>query len=111
MLRGGGRKGAGMSRSPLEDAATAAHAWGRYKRLLKNWGLVTLAVCLLAIVWLALAFGLPSIHLYIATVLGTAGVIMLTVALMGLVFLSSGTGHDEAVQEPDEDKRPSRRWV
>lgn len=91
-----------MSRSPLEDAATAAHAWNRYKRLIRNWGLVTLAVCLAAIVWLALAFGLPSIHLYIATVLGTAGVIMLTVALMGLVFLSSGTGHDEAVREPDE---------
>lgn len=91
-----------MSRSPLEDAATAAHAWGRYKRLLKQWGLVTLGLCLAAIVWLAFAFGLPSIHLYIATVLGTAGVVMLTVALMGLVFLSSGTGHDEAVQEPDE---------
>jgi hypothetical protein len=106
-----GRKGTRMSKSPLEDATTAAHAWGRYKRLLKNWGLVTLAVCLAAIIWLALTFGLPSIHLYIATVLGTAGVIMLTVALMGLVFLSSGTGHDEAVQEPDEEERPSGRLI
>ena len=29
---------------------------------------------------------------------------MLMAALMGLVFLSSGTGHDEAVLDPLEDK-------
>jgi len=29
---------------------------------------------------------------------------MLTAALMGLVFLSSGTGHDEAVSDLDDDQ-------
>lgn len=88
-----------MTRSPLENPEIAAIAWSRYKRLLKRWSLVTLAVCLVLIAYLAWEFGLPSIHLYIASVLGIAGVIMLTVALMALLFLSSGTGHDESVDE------------
>jgi hypothetical protein len=29
--------------------------------------------------------------------------IMLMAALMGLVFLSSGTGHDESIEDPFED--------
>jgi hypothetical protein len=32
------------------------------------------------------------------------GAIMLTAALMGLVFLSSGSGHDEAIDDPFEDE-------
>lgn len=88
-----------MTRSPLENPEIAAIAWSRYKRLLRRWSLVTLAVCLVLIAYLAWEFGLPSIHLYIASVLGIAGVIMLTVALMALLFLSSGTGHDESIDE------------
>jgi protein-S-isoprenylcysteine O-methyltransferase Ste14 len=88
-----------MSRSPLENPDIAQVAWSRYKRLLKRWSLVTLAVCIVLIAYLAWEFGLPSIHLYIASVLGIAGVIMLTVALMALLFLSSGTGHDESVDD------------
>lgn len=90
-----------MNRSPLENPELAAIAWGRYKRLMRNWALVTLVVCVGLIAYLAWEFGLPSIHLYIATVLGTAGFMMLTVALMALLFLSSGIGHDEAVDERD----------
>ena len=87
-----------MTQSPLDNPEIAAIAWARYKRLLKRWGM---AVCVVLIVYLAWEFGLPSIHLYIATVLGIAGVIMLTVALMALLFLSSGTGHDESVDDRD----------
>jgi len=48
---------------------------------------------------------LVSIHFVIATVLGIGFAMMLMAALMGLVFLSSGTGHDESVADPlnDED--------
>ena len=49
-----------------------------------------------------------SIHFYIATGLGVGAAMMLTAALMGLVFLSSGTGHDESVtdlMDDDEWKR------
>ena len=51
-------------------------------------------------------YGLVSINLYIATALGIAGTMMLTTALMGLVFLSSGTGHDHAVIDPLADEQP-----
>ena len=42
---------------------------------------------------------LVSIHFVIATVLGVGFAMMLMSALMGLVFLSSGTGHDESVSD------------
>jgi len=41
-----------------------------------------------------------SIHFYIASALGIGFTMLLTSALMGLVFLSSGTGHDESIDDP-----------
>lgn len=38
-----------------------------------------------------------SIHFYIALVLGIGATMMLGGALMGLAFLSSGTGHDDSI--------------
>jgi hypothetical protein len=39
----------------------------------------------------------------IATTAGVGLSVMLGAALMGLVFLSSGSGHDEAVEDPFEN--------
>lgn len=89
--------------SPLEDPHNAAHAWARYKRMMRITGWITLAVIAVILAWLFSENGFVSINLYIATALGIGGTIMLTVALMGLVFLSSGTGHDEAVVDPLAD--------
>lgn len=44
-----------------------------------------------------------TIHMMIATAAGIGGSVMLTAALMGLVFLSSGSGHDESIEDPFED--------
>ena len=49
--------------------------------------------------------GFVSIHLYIASALGIWLTIMLMAALMGLVFLSSGTGHDESIEDRLGDER------
>lgn len=49
--------------------------------------------------------GFVSIHFYIATALGLGLAMLLMAALMGLVFLSSGTGHDESIEDPLEDER------
>ena len=40
-----------------------------------------------------------SIPYYLASALGIGFTMLLTSALMGLVFLSSGTGHDESIED------------
>jgi hypothetical protein len=47
--------------------------------------------------------GLVSIHFYIATGLGIGFAMLLMSALMGLVYLSNGTGHDASVIDPLAD--------
>lgn len=64
---------------------------------------VTLATVIGAMVLLYRSNGLVSVHLYIATALGIGAMMLLTAALMGLVFLSNGTGHDDAIADPFED--------
>jgi len=86
--------------SPLDEPAQSAHAWKRYRRLLAWMSLLTLAVIAGALGVLYASGALVSIHFVIATVLGIGVTMMLMAALMGLVFLSSGTGHDEAIADP-----------
>ena len=99
---------AGMSRpSPLDDPAAAQHAWNRYRRIMRWMMLLTVTMVAGSVVALYREHGLVSPHLYIATALGIGFTMLLASALMGLVFLSSGTGHDEVVSDPaDEDVQP-----
>lgn len=92
-----------IPRSPLDDPHKAAHAWRRYRRLMRFMMLVTLATVLIAMALLYKTNGLVSVHFYIATALGIGFAMLLMSALMGLVFLSSGTGHDESIKDPLED--------
>ena len=99
--------------SPLDDPEHAAHAWARYRRLMRFMMGVTLGVVVVAMALLYKHNGFVSIHFYIATALGIGFAMLLMSALMGLVFLSSGTGHDESIVDPleddsalDEDKKP-----
>lgn len=85
--------------SNLDDPQYAAFAWARYRRLMRWMGLVAIA-CVI-VVLIALYFETGEIGLgVVLMVAGGVGVsVMLMAALMGLVFLSSGTGHDEAVDD------------
>lgn len=85
--------------SPLDEAKTSAHAWARYRRMLLAMGGLTLLVLAIALTALYFLGALVSIHFVIATILGVGVTMMLMGALMGLVFLSSGTGHDESVSD------------
>ena len=60
-----------------------------------------IAVAGAAIYGLDLYYGPLSWVTVVATIGGVGGSILLAAALMGLVFLSSGTGHDEAVDARD----------
>lgn len=95
-------------RSPLDDARVSAHAWARYKRLMKGMAALTTTVVVLTLAWFYWFTGGTSIHFFIATALGIGVMMMLTAALMGLVFLSSGTGHDEAVSDLTDDQEDGR---
>jgi hypothetical protein len=97
-------------KSPLDDPQVAAFAWARYKRLMRWMMLVTLTMVIGAVVVLYRENGPISIHFYIATALGISFAMLLMSALMGLVFLSNGTGHDDVQTDNgdagSEPKRP-----
>lgn len=90
-------------RSPLDDLRNSTHAWARFRWLMKLMGAITGTVVAIAMVIIYFQNGVASIHLYIATALGIGAAMALTAFLMGLVFLSSGTGHDEAVATGEDE--------
>jgi hypothetical protein len=89
-------------KSPLDDPQVAAFAWARYRRLMRWMMLVTLTMVVGAVVVLYRQNGLISVHFYIATALGISFAMLLMSALMGLVFLSNGTGHDDVLTDLDQ---------
>jgi len=93
-----------ISRSPLDDPENAARAWARYRRLMRWMAGITLVTVAAALWAVFRQTGWVSPHYFIATALGVGLSMMLMSALMGLVFLSSGTGHDEAVDRRIEDQ-------
>ena len=97
-----------VSPSPLDDPHTAAHAWARYWRIMRWMMAATVCVVALAMAGLYWQIGMVSVHLYIATALGISFTMLLMSGLMGLIFLSSGTGHDEAIVDPLADENPHK---
>lgn len=67
--------------------------------MLRGMAMFTAAVIVVALGVLYAQGALVSIHFVIATILGIGFTMMLMAALMGLVFLSSGTGHDESIDD------------
>ena len=94
-----------VPRSPLDDPHNAAYAWARFRRLMWLMLGVTITMVIASMVVLYRQNGLVSIHFYIATALGIGFAMLLMSALMGLVFLSSGTGHDDSIIDPLEEER------
>lgn len=93
-----------VKRSPLDNRDTSQVAWARYRRLMRGMALVSIGAVILALGWLRLSMGEAlTLHMMIATAAGVGLSVMLGAALMGLVFLSSGSGHDEAIEDPFED--------
>lgn len=85
-------------RRELERAAhyeRAALAWARYRRTMKWMALVAIVCVLLSLIYLK-SFGDPvPIHMVIATAAGVGLTVLVGTGLMGLVFLSSRSGHDD----------------
>ncbi len=90
--------------SPLDNRETSRIAWARYRRLMRGMTIVSLVAVVGALSYLRWSMGdALTIHMMIATAAGVGLSVMLGAALMGLVFLSSGSGHDESIEDPFED--------
>jgi hypothetical protein len=89
-------------KSPFDSPETAAFVWARFRRLMRWMFLVTVTVVIGALAVLYKQEGMVSIHFYIAVAIGMSFAMLLMAALMGLVFLSSGSGHDESVVDPTD---------
>lgn len=100
MIRG---QGEAMEHRPagLDDPDYAAFAWRRF-RLLLAW-MTTAGIACAAVAIAALAHVQGPLHLVTmaAVIGGVGGSVTLAGALMGLAFLSSGSGHDEDVDRID----------
>ena len=78
----------------------------RFWRIMRYMALVSLATAAIAVVLVVRGSEGPQIHAMIATALGVGLTVFLAGALMGLIFMSSSSGHDELVsrfEETDEE--------
>jgi formate hydrogenlyase subunit 3/multisubunit Na+/H+ antiporter MnhD subunit len=84
----------------LDDPEYARFAWGRYKRLMAWMTLVSFGAVLIGLAALNYAVGNMPL---LGTIFAAGGIfftVLLAAALMGLVFLSSGSGHDFKIEDP-----------
>jgi hypothetical protein len=94
--------------SHLEDPDYAHFAWSRYRKLMWWMGLASMAAVVAGLGILRLMVGPIPPLILLFTAFGIFFSVLLAAALMGLVFLSSGSGHDDAILDPfggDEDPR------
>lgn len=92
-----------VKHSQLDDPDVAQHAWRRYRRLMIWMASVATVTTVVTLTLLRLQNPEASIHMFIAAAAGVFMSVMLGAALMGLVFLSAGTGHDEAIEDPTSE--------
>ncbi|MBD8680048.1 hypothetical protein [Sphingomonas sp. CFBP 13720] len=92
----------------LDDPTYAAFAWNRFRRMLGWMALVSIVAALVALAGIWWWIGTMTIVIALATLGGVGGSVLLGAALMGLVFLSAGSGHDAAVDSFNADRDPGR---
>jgi hypothetical protein len=90
--------------SPLEDPDYAAFAWTRYKRLMWWMVLASAGSTIFCLLFLRYLMGEVPLVMGLLTAGGVFFSVLLAAALMGLVFLSSGSGHDDIITDPFEDE-------
>ena len=92
----------------LDDPAQARHAWRRFRRILGVMTAIGIVAAFVAVWLVGRAYGALGWIATLATFGGVVGSIAMAGALMGLAFMSSGTGHDEAADAAGLDTRTGR---
>ncbi len=87
---------------PKADAP--ALDWPRYKTMMKWMALAAAIAAALAVAWLKAPSDAMPWQMVLATIAGVGLSVLLGTALMGLVFLSDRSGHDEAAS--GQEKKP-----
>ncbi len=92
---------AGDMPAGLGDRDYAAFAWARFRGIMA-WMILAAAVCVAGVI-VAMAHLQGPLHLVtiLAVIGGVGGSVTMAGLLMGLAFLSSGSGHDEDVTRID----------
>ncbi|MGA9583351.1 MAG: hypothetical protein WBR13_15435 [Allosphingosinicella sp.] len=70
--------------------------WSRYRHMMKWMALASAIAAALAVAWLKATSDSMPWQMVLATIAGVGLSVLLGTALMGLVFLSDRSGHDEA---------------
>jgi len=89
---------------PARGYEDAAYAWARYKRLMRWMATIAFGTAAASLFYLW-ASGQPMrLHMVIAVFAGVALTVLVGTGLMGLVFLSSRSGHDEDAAHGGQDE-------
>ncbi|WP_260483140.1 hypothetical protein [Sphingomicrobium flavum] len=89
-----------MTPGPDPDARNAGRQ--RFGRLMKRMALFSLAVALVA-AFIISREEMVSIHMIIATFILAGGSVMMASFLMGLIFYSNSSGHDDAAATHEKE--------
>ena len=83
---------------PIPEGKTerAAKAWAQYKKLMSWMAAVTVVTVALALLYLKSTGIAVPLHMIIATIAGVGFTVLLGTGLMGLVYFSNNSGHDDA---------------
>ena len=88
------------------DYERAARAWARYKRMMRWMVVVAIVAAGLSLLYLREPGQPLPLHMVVATIAGVGLTVLVGTGLMGLVFLSNRSGHDEdAARGAQDDDR------
>jgi RsiW-degrading membrane proteinase PrsW (M82 family) len=77
------------------DYGRAAAAWQRYWAIMRWMALLSVVTVLLSLIYLKSSGRPVPIHMLIATAAGVGLTMLVGTGLMGLLFVSNRSGHDE----------------
>jgi hypothetical protein len=79
----------------------AAAAWAHYWAIMRWMVLASIVTVLLALIYLKRSGAPVPIHMMIATIAGVGLTMLVGTGLMGLLFVSNRSGHDEEANRGD----------
>lgn len=81
--------------TPREEHERTASAWARYKKLMRWMALAAVVMVVLALIYLRATSATMPLGMVLATIGGVGLSMLVGTGLMGLVYFSSNSGHDE----------------